>query len=120
MNKIYTLLNCSTCQKILDRIDDKANFCIQDIKTQPLTAEQLDELYGYAGSYEALFSKRARLYRQLDLKNQSLTEQDYRHYLLAHYTFLARPVVLFNEQLFIGNAPKRVQAMLDVVNAGDD
>ncbi len=116
MNKIYTLLNCTTCQKIIDQIKDSARFDIQNIKENPLTEIQLDELYQYTKSYEKLFSKRARLYRQLDLKNKKLTEQDYKHYLLEHYTFLARPVVLYDGQVFIGNAPKKVQYMLDVVN----
>ncbi|MDG6897772.1 hypothetical protein A6A19_07235 [Actinobacillus delphinicola] len=118
MNKIYTLLNCSTCQKILDQIKDKERFDIQNIKEQPLTEAQLDELYQYTGSYEKLFSKRAQLYRQLDLKSKNLTEEGYKHYLLEHYTFLARPVVLYDGQIFIGNAPKKVQHMIDVVNEG--
>lgn len=112
MNKIYTLLNCTTCQKILDQIKDKDRFDIQNIKEHPLTEAQLEELYQYTGSYEKLFSKRAQLYRQLDLKNKNLTEKDYKHYLLEHYTFLARPVVLFDGQIFIGNALKRFNICL--------
>lgn len=118
MNKIYALLNCTTCQKILDQIKDKSRFEIQNIKEHPLTEEQLEELYQYTGSYEKLFSKRAQLYRQWDLKNKNLDEAGYKHYLLEHYTFLARPVILFEGSIFIGNAPKKVQHMLDVVNEG--
>lgn len=116
MKKIYTLLNCTTCQKILDQIKNLDEFEVQNIKEDPLTAEQLAELYAFTQSYEKLFSKRVQLYRSLELKSKNLDEAGYKHYLLEHYTFLARPVVVYNDQIFVGNSPKNVKAMLAVVN----
>jgi arsenate reductase len=63
-----------------------------------------------AGSYEALFSKRAKLYKEMDLKNTELKEADYKHYILQHYTFLKRPVLVLVQQIFVGNSPKVVEA----------
>ena len=83
---------------------------LKDIKTTPLSAEELDEMRGLAGSYEALFSKRARLYKERGLKNQNLSEDDFRRLILEHYTFLKRPVMLFKGEIFIGNSPKVVSA----------
>ena len=62
-----------------------------------------------AGSYEALFSKRARLYKERDLKNQNLTEEDYKNLILGHYTFLKRPVIITEDQIFVGNAKQTVE-----------
>ena len=83
---------------------------MREIKSQGLSEEELEELYQRAGSYEALFSRRAMLFRQRGLNNQELGEQDYKNLILEHYTFLKRPVLLANDQVFIGNAKKTVEA----------
>ncbi len=116
MKKIYTLLNCSTCQKILDQIENIDEFEVQNIKEQPLTLEQLEEIYSFTQSFEKIFSKRAQLYRKLDLKSKNLDEEGFKHYLLEHYTFLARPVVIYEDEIFVGNSPKNVKKMLEKVN----
>ena len=77
---------------------------LQDIKTEAITSDQLEVMHQLAGSYEALFSKRAQLYRQRNLKEQSLSEEDYKNLILEHYTFLKRPVMIVNEKIFIGNS----------------
>ncbi|MGB8376382.1 MAG: ArsC/Spx/MgsR family protein, partial [Salegentibacter sp.] len=92
MKKIYHLSTCDTCKRILKEIDPPAAFILQDIKTEPITPEQLEEMKELAGSYEALFSKRARLYREKGLQDEELTEDRYKHLILEHYTFLKRPV----------------------------
>lgn len=83
---------------------------MREIKSQGLSEEELEKLYQRAGSYEALFSRRAMLFRQRGLNNQELGEQDYKNLILEHYTFLKRPVLLANDQVFIGNAKKTVEA----------
>jgi arsenate reductase len=40
----------------------------RDIKQDPLTAEELEEMYQLSGSYEALFSK--KLYKSMNLKDK--------------------------------------------------
>ena len=110
MKKIYYLSTCDTCKKILNEIDTPDAFVLQDIKKEPLTEEQLDALKALSGSYESLFSKRARLYKERDLKNKSLSEEDYKNLILEHYTFLKRPVIVNDGQIFIGNSKKTVAA----------
>lgn len=110
MNKIYHLKTCSTCVRIIKSLDLPSNFIFQDIKTQEITVKQLEELHKLSGSYEALFSKKAKLYKEMGLKDLTLTEKDFKHYILQHYTFLSRPVIVINNQIFIGNNPKTVEA----------
>lgn len=110
MNKIYYLKTCSTCVRIIKALDLPSNFIYQDIKEQEITVKQLEELKQLSGSYEALFSKRAKLYKEMGLKDMTLTEKDYQQYILQHYTFLSRPVIIFNDQIFIGNSPKTIEA----------
>ncbi len=75
-----------------------------------MTEDQIGHLYDLAGSYEALFSKRARLYKERNLKDKSLGETDFKDLILEHYTFLKRPVMVLNGEIFIGNSKKTVQA----------
>ena len=62
MKKVYYLSSCDTCKRILDELSLPQAFITQDIKTEGITAEELEEMFELAGSYEALFSRRARLY----------------------------------------------------------
>lgn len=105
MKKIYYLSTCDTCRKIMQQanISKAAGFELQDIKTSSLTTPQLDALKELAGSYESLFSRKSMQYKTLGLKDVPLTEKDYRNYILQHYTFLKRPVVVIGKEIFIGS-----------------
>ena len=111
-NTVFYLPSCDSCRKIIKAISPKAQLVYHDIKKDPLTELQLQELHALAGSYEALFSRKAQLYKAYNLKNQTLTEADYKKYLLEHYTFLARPVFMIENQVYIGNKPEIVAKAL--------
>ncbi|TXK78788.1 arsenate reductase family protein [Mesonia sp. K4-1] len=111
MKKVYFLSTCDTCKRILKELDLKDDFTKQDLKKEPLTESQLDELYTYSLSYEDLFNKRAKLYKERDLKAKNLSETDYKNLLLEHYTFLKRPVFILNDEIFIGNSKKTIEAL---------
>ena len=83
---------------------------LQDIKHVPITEEQIDEMIALAGSAEALFSKRARKYKELGLKDKTLNDSDIRALILEEYTFLKRPVLIHEGTVYIGNSPKVVAA----------
>jgi arsenate reductase len=110
MKKVYHLSSCYTCQKILKELNLPDSFEVQDIKEEEITKEQLEEMEALAGSYEALFSRRARLYRERELNKKELSEADYKELILDHYTFLKRPVIINNDEIFIGNSKKTVAA----------
>ncbi|MFT4757885.1 MAG: arsenate reductase, partial [Vicingaceae bacterium] len=76
--------------------------------------EELEEMYQMSNSYEVLFSKKAQLYKSMDLKNKSLTEADYKKYILEHYTFLSRPVFIIDNNVYVGGTQ---QNMLQVMKA---
>ena len=108
MNKIYYLASCDTCRKIIKSLPKDHDLVFHDIKQNPITIEELEEMYRLSGSYEALFSKKAQLYKSMDLKNKSLTEDDYKKYILEHYTFLSRPVFIIDGKCYIGNSQKNI------------
>lgn len=116
MKKVYYLKTCSTCIRILKDLDLPSTFILQDIKTEEITVKQLEHMRELAGSYEALFSKRSQRYKAMDLKNQTLTEKDYKYYILDHYTFLSRPVFIIDNSIFIGNSKANVEAIKQALN----
>ena len=117
MKKIYHLSTCDTNRRILSELNAPADTELQEIKEQPIGEQQLEELRHMAGSFEALFSKRARMYKERNLKSQSLGEKDFRELLLEHYTFLKRPVVVVGDSIFIGNAAKTVAAAKEALHS---
>lgn len=112
MKKIYHLGNCTTCQAIIKVTAlEKFGFVMQDIKFEKISPAQLEQMKKMAGSYEALFSRRALKYKLLGLKDVQLSEKDYRKYILDEYTFLKRPVAIINDKIFIGSEKKTIEAL---------
>jgi arsenate reductase len=112
MKKIYYLSTCSTCSRIINELDLKnQKFEFQDIKTEKITAQQLVQMAEMAGSYEALFSRVALKYKALGLGQKTLTENDYKKYILEEYTFLKRPVIIIDKTIFVGNSKKTISSV---------
>lgn len=116
MKKVYYLSTCTTCKRIMDDlgsgIDD---FEKQDIKTDHMSLDQIDEMKEHSGSYESLFSRKAMKYRSLGLGDKNLSEDDYRKLIHEEYTFLKRPVFMVDEQIFIGNSKKVIESLKSVL-----
>lgn len=113
MKKIYYLKTCDTCKRILKSLPNLDSFTLQDIKEEPITVKQLEQMYELSNSYESLFSKRAKLYKEMGLKDENLQETDFKSYILEHYTFLSRPVIIAEDKIFIGNSKKVTEAAIE-------
>ena len=87
------------------------NFELQEVKANPVNVAQLEEMYAITKSYEALFNRRAKLYKEMDLKNQPLSEKDYRQLILEDYTFLKRPVFIVDNEIFVGNSKNVIESL---------
>lgn len=110
MKKIYYLGTCDTCRRIMKQFDF-SGFEKQEIKSEPITVKQLEEMRQLSGTFEALFSRRAKKYKEMGLKDENLTEEDYKHYILNHYTFLKRPVIVIDDKIFIGSSKKNLEEL---------
>ncbi len=117
MKKIYYLSTCDTCKRILKELQPLDGFVLQDIKAEAITNAQLNEMKNLAGSFEALFSKRARLYKEKGLAAKTLSEADFGKFILEHYTFLKRPVILFEDKIFIGNSKKVIESAKETIHS---
>ena len=78
MKKVYYLGTCDTCKRILKELQLPSEFVKHEIKQKEIPVKELDALQKLTGSYEALFSKRAKLYKERGLKDELLTEDDWK------------------------------------------
>ena len=116
MKKVYYLSTCSTSKRIINDFDlNNRGFEFQDIKTEKITGEQITQMKELASSYEALFSRIARKYKELGLKERNLSEDDYRNFILDEYTFLKRPVIILDEKIFIGSTKPNLQLLAEAL-----
>lgn len=102
MNKVFYLKTCGTNKKIMSELD-LTGWELREIKSQAIQEEELDEMYRLSQSYEALFSRKSTQIKARNIDVKSLTEEDFKHLILEHYSFLKRPVFLTDKQIFIGN-----------------
>lgn len=117
MKKAFTLPTCKTCQRIFDELTPADHGCeVVDIKAEGISAEDLDAMKAHAGSYEALFSRRAMKFRSMGLADKTLTEKDYRALILEEYTFLKRPVFLTDDGVTAGSAKAEVARARDLIS----
>ncbi|WP_320814308.1 arsenate reductase family protein [Flavobacterium sp.] len=112
MDTIYYLPSCDTCRKIIKTLPKGIELDFQDIRENPINEDSLAKMYALSGSYEALFSKKAQLYKSLGLKDKNLTEADFKKYILEHYTFLSRPVFIIKNEIFIGNSQPNILKLM--------
>lgn len=117
MKKVFYLSTCDTCKRILKQLELKENnFVLQDIKSEKISPLQLNELKQMAGSYEALFSRASRKYKERNLDKVALSESDFKRLIIEEYTFLKRPVIVFNENIFIGNSKATIAEADKLIN----
>lgn len=122
--RIWHLASCSTCKRILATLPDTVER--QDVRTQPLSPEQLDRMVELAGGVAPLFSKRARKYRELGLHERQPSDAELRALLLEHDTFLKRPVAIVSDgdpldpkhaaRIYIGSSKGVVTALDKALN----
>tara|TARA_Y100001954_G_C15589630_1_gene492515 strand:+ start:79 stop:444 length:366 start_codon:yes stop_codon:yes gene_type:complete len=117
MKRIFYLSTCDTCKRLMKDWNLPESVYQQDIKKEAISSDQLETMHKLAGSYEALFSKRARLYKERNLAQTDLSEADMKALILEHYSFLKRPVLIWEDQIFIGNSKKNAEAVKAFIEA---
>jgi len=115
MKKIYHLSTCNTNQRIIKDLGGLKGFEFQNIREKNIEPDVLDGLAKKLGSYEFLFSRRAQKFKSMGLKDKNLSEQDIRRLILEEYTFLKRPVIIYDDNVYVGNAKSVVQSAKDAI-----
>lgn len=109
--KVYYLSTCDTCKRIMKDVGVDDSFEQQDIKFSPITDSQYDNLRKQVETGEDLLNKRARKYKELNLKDKNLSEKEIKQLITSEYTFLKRPVFVVGDNIFVGNAKKTIDSL---------
>lgn len=112
MQKVFYLKTCGTCTKIL-KMFDVSDWELRELKSSPITDEELAEMYQLTKSYETLFSRRSTQIKARNIDLKSLTEKDFRDLISDHYSFLKRPVFLTDKEIFVGNEKKNIENLVE-------
>ena len=108
MKKVFYLKTCGTNKKIMTPLD-LSDWELREIKSQPVTEAELEEMYEKTQSYEALFSKKSTQIKERGIDVSSLKEQDFKKLILDHYSFLKRPVFITDKEVFAGSDKKNLE-----------
>ena len=110
-NTFLYLSTCTTCVRIIKYLGIEDAGFLQNVKEQMVTAEQLALLYANTNSYELLTNKRGLVYAQLKREGTIFSEAVYKALLEKEYSCLKRPLLIWNNSLFLGNSKATVAAM---------
>lgn len=110
MKTAFYLKTCGTNKKIMSPIDF-SDWNLREIKSSPITEEELAEMFRLSGTYEALFSRKSTQIKARGIDVKSLKENDFRDLILEHYSFLKRPVFIIENEIFIGNDKENVRKL---------
>lgn len=110
MKKVFYLKTCGTCKKILSRYP-LDGWELREIKSNPITQEELAEMYQRTTSYEKLFSRKSTQIKAREIEVEKLKGNDFKDLLLSHYSFLKRPVFVCGKEIFIGNEKSNLEAL---------
>lgn len=110
MKKVFYLKTCSTCTRIMKEFD-LSGWELREIKTEPISEKELEEMYKLSGSYEALFSKKSTQIKLRGIDIKTLKEKDFKALILDQYTFLKRPVFITEKEIFIGSDKNNLEKL---------
>jgi arsenate reductase len=102
--EFYWLPDCTTCQKAKRRLDYHRIVVskFRDIKQEPLSRDEIVHLARNLGGAENLFSRRSVKYRELGLKDKTLSENEMLDLMTGEYTFLKRPILVASDKTIAG------------------
>ncbi len=114
---IFYLGTCDTCKRIMGQINDIDRFELREIKSKAVSSSEIEEIYNLSElNYSELFNKRARKYKEIKDQLEGADETEYKSLITQEYTYLKRPVIVYKDQVFAGNAKKTIEHMLKTVN----
>ncbi len=117
---IYVLSHCSTCQNTLAALKEKqVDFILHDLRKQPLTRDDVTRLAAKAGGAAHLFSRRAQVYKSLNLNDRDLTETEMIDLMSAHDTLIKRPVIESETQAHAGVTSKSIDKAVAQAGSAD-
>lgn len=102
MLHVIGIKNCNTVKKALAWFkENEVEYEFIDLKKDPLTIEELKELE-YKIGLDVLVNRRGTTYRNLGLKDKSLTDEEMLAVLQENQSMIKRPVLIKDEAVLVG------------------
>lgn len=113
--RFYWLPNCSTCQKAVGWLERRGVkiTAMRDMKENPLTREEVEDLTKMLGGPAELFSKRAIKYREMKLNEREVPPSEMLDLMTDEYTFLKRPTMVIGKHATAGFFEKSFESFLN-------
>lgn len=110
----YGLPSCTTCQKALRRLDYHrvSDIRKRNIKEEPLSREEIERLAKMLGGAANLFSRRSNKFRELGLRDKTLSDNEMLDLMTEEYTFLKRPILVLGSRAVAGFFEKEYDEFL--------
>lgn len=117
MRSVITIYEKSTCSKcrLTKQILDDAGVEYDDILyyETPLSSEKIKELLQKLGmAPRDLMRKKEQIYRDLNLKDESLTDEQLIQALADNPDLIERPIIEKGEKAVLGRPPENVKELL--------
>ena len=106
MKKIFYLSTCDKCKRMLSALKNTDDFTFIDLKNGPIDPDSLHQIHRFTKSYEVLFNKRAKKYKDPVIKSKMISDEAFKTGILTEYTFLKRPIMIDGDKVYIENLPE--------------
>ncbi|MCD2175239.1 arsenate reductase (glutaredoxin) [Rhizobium sp. C4] len=105
---------CSTSRAVLEMIREKGHdpAIVEYIKHPPERAELVRMLMALEMNPRQLMRRKEAVYKELDLDNPSLTDNDLLDAMLANPILIERPIVISEKGIRLGRPKERVSEIL--------
>lgn len=113
---LFYLSTCTTCKRIIDQWNLPDEVEKIDLKKTPITPIQLDYLRSLVSNYRELLNSRSLILRKRNIRANELSETQIRELILEHYALLRRPILIYDENIFVGNNPGIVTEATKFIN----
>ncbi|MFQ5838714.1 MAG: arsenate reductase family protein [Thermoplasmata archaeon] len=110
----YVRKGCLTCKRALDYMQERGiESEVVDLFQRPLTRERLKNLLQLLGLRPSeLLRPRDRMYRELDLKNRHLADEELIELMLRHPGLIKRPIIVQGNRAVVALKPHQVEELL--------
>jgi len=99
MTKLYGLKNCDTCRKAIKALEAEGrDVAFHDVKTEPLSRDQLADFLGAFGA-DKLVNKKSTTWRGLGEDERGREPLDL---LVENPSLMKRPVIIDGEKKYLG------------------
>ncbi|MEW5757772.1 MAG: arsenate reductase (glutaredoxin) [Pseudomonadota bacterium] len=111
---IYHNPRCSKCRQALQLLDENgvAPEVIEYLKTPPSKTELIKLLKMLKLKPRELMRAKDDLYRELNLDDPTLSDDDLIKAMAAHPALIERPIVVHNGKAVIGRPPEKILEIL--------